>query len=58
MKRVKIEFVCLKAAFSLIGSNPFDTVKKTLTVGDEKFQFYSLPDLNDKRYGEYAVIPV
>lgn len=30
-------------------SNPFDHVKKDLTVGDKTYHYYSLPELNDER---------
>jgi aconitate hydratase len=30
-------------------ANPFDNIKKDLTVGDKTYQYYSLKDLNDQR---------
>ena len=30
-------------------SNPFESIKKDLTVGDQTYQYYSLPELNDER---------
>jgi len=30
-------------------ANPFDSIKKTLTIGDETFNYYSLKDLGDDR---------
>lgn len=30
-------------------ANPFESVKKTVTVGDQEYSYYSLPDLNDER---------
>mmetsp|Transcript_16758 Transcript_16758/g.18633 ORF Transcript_16758/g.18633 Transcript_16758/m.18633 type:complete len:894 (+) Transcript_16758:20-2701(+) len=30
-------------------ANPFESVKKDLTVGDQTYHYYSLPDLNDER---------
>lgn len=30
-------------------NNPFDSVKKELTVGDQSYHYYSLPELNDER---------
>ncbi|EDV25629.1 uncharacterized protein TRIADDRAFT_63287 [Trichoplax adhaerens] len=31
-------------------ANPFDRILKNTQIGEENFQFYSLPDLNDGRY--------
>ena len=31
------------------GANPFDHIKKELTVGDKTYSYYSLKDLNDDR---------
>jgi aconitase A len=30
-------------------NNPFESVKKELTVGDQSYHYYSLPELNDAR---------
>jgi hypothetical protein len=32
-------------------TNPFANLKKDLQVGENTYQYYSLPDLNDQRLG-------
>ena len=38
------------------GPNPFDGLKKSLTVAGDQLQYYSLAGLNDARYGRYMYI--
>ena len=38
-------------ALNLSGPNPYEGVKKSLTVAGEQLQYFSLPALNDARYG-------
>jgi hypothetical protein len=32
-------------------ANPYESLKKTLQVGNEKYQYFSIQDLGDKRVG-------
>ena len=37
--------------------NPFGSVFKTLKVGNQSYQYYSLPDLKDNRLGNHCESP-
>ena len=41
--------------FGSENKNPFINVRKEFTLGNEKYNYFSLPDLKDNRVGNYLI---